>query len=246
MLSALSAPIYASLEDSQQREKTIPSKEMGDVKDRVAQESGENPEVEKLIGKKDAQEDDGRVSLDLSVFDEGTVGKKALKNVRTVQRRNGKEVKQPEPYVHQQHGDEYGEIKLRGEKKIPDEYPHHQSDSQVCKGSGQRDPQTAHSWVPEVPGVYGHWFGPSEIEEEEADRTEGIQMADRIQGDSTGHSGGGVAKEQRCTRMGILMDGYREKQHRDLDDPFGNLVKHSLPFFCQGAILTGIPYQDKG
>ena len=153
---------------------------MGDVKDRVTQESGENPEVEELIGEKDAQEDDGRISLDLPVLDQGIVRKQTFKNVRTIQRRNGKQVEQPKPYVHQQHGDEHGEVEFRGEKKIPDEYPHHQSNSKVCKGSGQGHPQAAHSWVPKIPGVYGHWFSPSEVEKEEADRSEGIQMADRI------------------------------------------------------------------
>ena len=60
--------LFASSEDSEEPEKIIPGKEMGDVKDRVAQESGENPEVEELLGEKDAQEDDGRISLDLPVL----------------------------------------------------------------------------------------------------------------------------------------------------------------------------------
>src|SRR4030042_721987 len=132
--------------------------------------------------------------------------------MRAVQRRNGEQIEQPKPYVHQQHGDEHREVKLRGEKKIPDENSHCQSDSKVCKGTGQGDPETAHSWVPEIPGVHGHWFRPSEIEQEKTDRAEGIQVADRIESDSAGHFGGGITQEQSSAGMRVLMDCYSKKE----------------------------------
>jgi len=150
--------------------------------------------------------------------------------MRAVQRRNGEQIEQPKPYVHQQHGDKHREVKLRGEKKIPDENSHRQSDSKICKGTGQGDPETAHSWVPEIPSVYRHGFRPSEIEQEKADRSEGIQVADRVESDSPGQFRSGVTERQSGACMSVLMDGDGKKEHRDLYDPLGNLIKHGIPF----------------
>jgi hypothetical protein len=201
--------------------------------------------MEELIRKKDAQENDGRIAFNLPVFDQSIVRKKAFKNMRAIQRGNGEQVEQPKPYVHQQHGDEHREVKLPGKKKIPDENSNHQRDSKVCKGTGQGDPETARSWVPEIPRVYGHRFGPSEIEEEKADRAEGIQVADWIESDSPSQFGGGITQGQRSTRMSVLMDGYSKKEHGDLYDPLGNLINHGVVFLSWRAILTGIPEEDK-
>jgi hypothetical protein len=47
----------------------------------------------------------------------------------SIQGRDGQQVEQPKPNVHQQHGDENGEVELRGKKEVADEYPHEQGES---------------------------------------------------------------------------------------------------------------------
>jgi len=210
--------------------KSYSSEEVGEIKDGIAQESGENPKIEELIRKKDAEENDGCIALNLPVLDQGIVREKGFENVRAVERRNGEQIEQPKPYVHKQHGEERRAVKIARKKKKPDENSRHQGDSKVYKGTGQGDPETAHSWVPEIPGVYRHGFRPSEIEQEKTDRAEGIQVADRIESDSAGQFRSGVTQRQSRAGMSVLMDGDGKKEHRNLYDPLGNLIKHGIPF----------------
>jgi len=72
---ALRSLLYAFLEDPHESEKIIAGEEVGKIKDRIAQEPGENPKMEKLIRKKEAQEKDGCIALNLPVFDQGIVRK---------------------------------------------------------------------------------------------------------------------------------------------------------------------------
>ena len=95
--------LFASSEDSEEPEKIIPGKEMGQLDKRILENAGDDAGLQKPIGQKNAQQEDRRVPCHFPVLLESLVGKEAFKDVRAIQGRNGEQVEQTERYVQNNH-----------------------------------------------------------------------------------------------------------------------------------------------
>ena len=86
-----------------------------------------------------------------------------------------------------------------------------QENGQVCYDACDGNQEIIPSVILEIPGIDGHRFRPAEAQQEHKNRTQRIQMACRIQGETPHHLRRWITAAQRHIAMCALMQDQAEQ-----------------------------------
>ena len=152
------------------------------------------------------------------------VGEEHGHHLEPVQRREGDEVEDAQADVQTHHQGK--KVQPEGEARRLPPHGRHGGQSpqgqggevghkQVGQGAGQGGDGHPALGVLKIPGGHRHGLGPTEAHHHHHQKAEGVQVAERVQGEAVVEFGGGVPQPIGCQAVAHLVDHQAQQDHHD-------------------------------